>query len=131
MNKASFGVVASAVLLALGVGAGAQEKQHDMTFFISSAGSAAHLRPPPVRDLAGFRNRGHGSRGANPPNVRSNLPSDKKWNDQRHLNLGSQYTNNHVMGSVLFQKSGLPQGNSRPVQIRVNGQNRALPDNRM
>jgi hypothetical protein len=39
MNKASFGVVASAVLLALGVGAGAQEKQHDMTFFISSAGS--------------------------------------------------------------------------------------------
>jgi hypothetical protein len=39
MNKASFGVVASAVLLALGVGAGAQEKQHDMTFFISSVGS--------------------------------------------------------------------------------------------
>ena len=39
MNKKAIGVVASAVLLALGASAGAQMKASEMTFFITSAGS--------------------------------------------------------------------------------------------
>jgi hypothetical protein len=39
MKKAGLGIIASAVLLALGFSAGAQMKNRDMTFFISSVGS--------------------------------------------------------------------------------------------
>jgi hypothetical protein len=39
MNKARYGVGASVVLMALGMSAFAQEKQPDMTFFLSSVGS--------------------------------------------------------------------------------------------
>src|SRR5262245_1328291 len=39
MNKTTLGIVVSAGLLALGGGVIAQEKTHDMTFFISSVGS--------------------------------------------------------------------------------------------
>lgn len=39
MKKAGLGIIASAVLLALGVSAGAQMKKSDITFFISSVGS--------------------------------------------------------------------------------------------
>ncbi|HYV30380.1 MAG TPA: CotH kinase family protein, partial [Candidatus Binatia bacterium] len=80
-----------------------------------------------VRYTCGFRNRGHGSRcpGDRVPNYRVNIPNDRRWNGVPHLNLNTQFPHAQVVGSALFQKSGLPMADSRPVQVRVNNVNLA------
>ncbi len=78
-----------------------------------------------LRYNCGVRNRGNGSRSANPPNYRVNVANDRPWNGQRAMNLNTQFTHAQVFGSALFQKSGLAMANSRAVQVRVNGVNRA------
>ena len=38
-----------------------------------------------VRYRCGFRNRGHGSRSANPPNYRVNIANEQLWKNQKAL----------------------------------------------
>jgi hypothetical protein len=78
-----------------------------------------------VRYRCGFRNRGHGSRTANPPNYRVNFPNDTRWHGRRAIALNTQFTHVQVVGATVFQHAGLPLADSRPVQVRVNNVNRA------
>src|SRR6266542_1541086 len=66
------------------------------------------------RYRCGFRNRGHGSRCANPPNYRVNIPNDNRWKGQRALNLNSVYTPSQIFAATIARKSGLPGADSRP-----------------
>lgn len=78
-----------------------------------------------VRYNGSFRNRGEGSRDAQPPNYRVNLPSDRRWKGVTAFNLNSQYTQNQVAGATLAAQAGLPTEHHRRVQLRVNGIERA------
>src|SRR5204862_5986893 len=77
------------------------------------------------RYRCGFRNRGHGSRGADPPNYRAGVPNDNRWKGQRGLNINSVYTPAQIFGATIFKKAGLPGADSRAAQVRVNNINRA------
>ncbi len=74
-----------------------------------------------ARYLVGVRNRGHGSRTANPNNYRVNFNSDRDWKDVFAINLNAQYSWVQIAGSAVFQRSGLPIGDATAVQVRVNG----------
>ena len=76
-----------------------------------------------MRYNASVRNRGHGSRVANPNNYHVNVPSDRPWKDQLGINLNSQYAYSQVLGSAIFRVAGVPMANARPVQVRVNSTN--------
>jgi hypothetical protein len=78
-----------------------------------------------VRYLCGIRNRGHGSRSANPPNYRVNFRSDQPWKGVTGMNFNSTRVHTQHFGSVLANKSGAVGGYSRAVQLRVNNLNRA------
>jgi hypothetical protein len=78
-----------------------------------------------VRYRVGIRLRGAGSRGVVPPNLQMHTPSDNRWNGVKEINLNTQYTHSQVVGSMLARKMGLPSEEAIPVQMRVNGQNRA------
>ena len=78
-----------------------------------------------VRYLCGARNRGHGSRSANPPNYRINFRSDEPWKDVVGLNLNSRQVHIQHLGSILAARAGLAGTQSRAVQLRVNNVNRA------
>jgi hypothetical protein len=88
--------------------------------FISIDGGGTELRY-----LAGFRNRGHGSRGADPPNYRINFRSDDDWKSVTALNLNTRQVHVQHLGSVLARKSGAAGANTIAVQVRVNSTNRA------
>jgi len=76
-----------------------------------------------LRYNVGVRNRGHGSRQANPNNYHINIPSDRPWKKQVGINLNSQYTHSQVMGSAIFRRLEVPMADSRPVQVRINSTN--------
>ncbi|HTI97275.1 MAG TPA: lamin tail domain-containing protein [Dongiaceae bacterium] len=76
-----------------------------------------------VRYNAGVRNRGHGSRQANPNNYHVNIPEDRTWKKQQGINLNSQYAPSQVLGSAVFRRLGLVAADSRAVQVRVNSTN--------
>lgn len=78
-----------------------------------------------VRYLAGFRNRGHGSRCASPPNYRVAFRSDDHWKGVTALNLNSVNTYIQHFGSVAARKAGVPGSSTLAVQLRVNNINRA------
>ena len=86
-----------------------------------------------VRYIVDIRNRGHGSRTANPNNYHVNIPGDRKWKDLSGLNLNSQYAFSQILGSAVFRRLGIPMAESRAVQVSVNGTNlmslSGLPDN--
>jgi hypothetical protein len=75
-----------------------------------------------VRYNCGFRNRGHGSRGAG--NFRANFSSDNPWQNVIGLNLNVVQVPIQHFGSVLALKSGAAGAYSRPAQVRVNNANR-------
>ncbi|HTD66720.1 MAG TPA: CotH kinase family protein, partial [Candidatus Limnocylindria bacterium] len=74
-----------------------------------------------VRQNCGMRIRGAGSRGANPPNLRVNIASDRRWNSVTEINLNTRYTHAQTIGSALSLKAGLPAAYARPVKVRING----------
>ncbi|MEY2409869.1 MAG: hypothetical protein QOF48_2539 [Verrucomicrobiota bacterium] len=78
-----------------------------------------------IRYNCGIRVRGAGSRGRPTKNYRVDVPSDRPWNGLTALNLNSQYIHAQLVGSVIAQKSGLVAANTRAVQVRLNGVNRA------
>jgi hypothetical protein len=75
--------------------------------------------------LCGFRNRGHGSRRASPPNYHVNFPNDRLWNGRRVLNFNSigRYVN--VLGATLAKRAGAAGADVWAAQVRVNNQNLA------
>ncbi len=89
--------------------------------FISIDGSGTELRY-----VAGVRNRGHGSRRANPPNYRVNFPSEHPWKNRVALNLNSRQVHVQHLGAVVAQAAGVAGANSRAVQVRVNNANLAV-----
>lgn len=96
-----------------------QNNQHHATFI---AWDGAEFD---IRYQAGARNRGNGSRGATPHNIRLNLPSDTPWNGVDAMNLNTRYTYNQVIGNVILSRAGMPAEEARPVQVRLNNSNLA------
>lgn len=88
--------------------------------FISFDGAGAS-----VHYLVGVRNRGHGSRTANPMNFHVAFRSDDPWKKVSGLNLNTRYTHLQHLGSILARKSGVDGADSIAVQVRVNNQNLA------
>ena len=82
-----------------------------------------------LRYNVGVRNRGHGSRTANPHNFHVNIPNDRKWKNQSGINLNSQYAQSQVLGSAVFRKLGVPMADARGVQLRVNSTNQMAAAN--
>lgn len=79
-----------------------------------------------LRYRASFRNRGAGSRNVQPPNYRVGIPSDQRWRGVTALNLNSQYTHCQLIGATIASQAGLVTEQHRRVQLRVNGNERAL-----
>lgn len=67
------------------------------------------------------RNRGNGSRSRSPQSFRVDFGADRRWNGVLGLNLNTQYPDTQRLGSAVFRQAGLAAGESRPVQLRVNG----------
>ncbi len=88
--------------------------------FITIDGTGSELRY-----LNGTRIRGAGSRGANPPNLRVNIPADNPWKGVNAINLNTQFTHAQLAGYALAARSGLDAEAARVVQVRVNGVNLA------
>jgi len=88
--------------------------------FISFDGTGTDLRY-----LTGVRNRGHGSRRANPPNYRVNFRADEPWKGVVAINLNSQQVHMQHFGSWLANKSGAIGTYSQAVQVRINNANQA------
>lgn len=78
-----------------------------------------------LRHNVGARIRGAGSRSRTPPNLRVNIPADRRWNGVTEINLNTQYGFLQLVGSALLQKSGLPAADVRAIQVRINGGNQA------
>ena len=74
----------------------------------------------------GFRNRGHGSRRANPPNYRIEFRNDDRWKGVEAINLNSQYVQLQHLGSVLARQAGVDGAKTYAAQVRVNNVNRAV-----
>jgi hypothetical protein len=89
--------------------------------FISMDTSGADLRY-----LVGYRNRGHGSRCASPPNYRVSFRSDERWKDVTALNLNSVNTFIQHFGGVVSRKAGVVGSSTLAVQVRVNNANLAI-----
>jgi hypothetical protein len=75
---------------------------------------------------ASFRNRGHGSRRASPPNYHIDFRSDDLWKGRRALNFNSVNVHVQHLGSVLARKAGADGATTHAAQVRVNNQNRAV-----
>lgn len=84
-----------------------------------------------VRHNLGIRNRGHGSRNDPPNNYRLNFPHDRSWKGVTAVNLNTKYTYYQIAGSALFRMSGMPQPEATAVQVRLNGENLAVPGREM
>lgn len=101
--------------------------------FISVDGIVSGGTTTQVRYNVDVRNRGHGSRTANPNNYHLNIPNDRKWKDLSGINLNSQFAYSHVLGSAVFRRLEIPMAESRNVTVTVNGTNLmslpGLPDN--
>ena len=84
--------------------------------FISVTGTGVD-----VRYNAGVRIRGSGSRNANPPNNRINIPSDNPWHGVTALNINVVSPHAQIAGSALFQLAGLPAATAKAVRLISNG----------
>jgi hypothetical protein len=73
----------------------------------------------------GVRLRGAGSRGAQPPNLRLQFPTDHKWKGRSAINLNTLYTHSQLVGSILSRKAGLTSEEAIAVQVRRGGTNAA------
>jgi hypothetical protein len=78
-----------------------------------------------VSYLAGYRNRGGGSRLAPVSNYRVNFTNAAPWNGHAAINLNAIYSASDVAGAALAARAGLPGQWATPVQVRVDAQNLA------
>ncbi len=79
-----------------------------------------------IRYRCGLRVRGAGSRGNAVNNWRLDIPKDNDWNGDSEMNLNVWYTHLGHLASTAMEAAGLIHERSWPVQVRVNGGNRAL-----
>ncbi len=78
-----------------------------------------------VRYRVGIRNRGAGTRGANPHNFHLIVPGDNPIEGTTKLNFNTRTVHAQVGGNALFTAAGLLNAYGAAVQVRVNGQNQA------
>jgi len=105
------------------MGAGDPEAHSDAQMnstFISMDGTGSE-----VRYLVGMRNRGEGTRHRTPHNMQIKFPLDRLWHGITTMSLNTQYTWAQVAGNAVFSMAGLPAPYGKPVQVRINGTNRA------
>jgi len=91
--------------------------------FVTQDGVVTGGTTTQVRYNVDVRNRGHGSRQANPNNYHINIPSDRAWKKQVGINLNSQFTHCQVLASTVFRRLEVPMTDSRAVQVRINSTN--------
>jgi len=84
-----------------------------------------------ARYNCGIRNRGHGSRNDPPNNYRVNFPHDRKWEGVDSINLNTKNTYVQLAANSIGRLSGLPQPRATAVQVRLNGENKAVSDSEM
>ena len=98
--------------------------------FISADGTGITLRY-----RTGIRNRGAGSRtnsgGSHRNNYRVNFPHDRPWKGVTALNIKNRYSYLQVLGTAVWRKAGLPAPEMTAIQLRINGQDLALQNDRM
>ena len=88
--------------------------------FLSADGTGSELRY-----TVGVRNRGNGSRSRTPQSYRLNFHNERMWKGAAAINLNSQHPHSQVAGSAIYRRAGIPTQESRPVQLRINGDNLA------
>jgi hypothetical protein len=83
-----------------------------------------------VRYNASVRNRGAGTRNAQPHNLHVNLPNDRPWRNMTKVALNTRTVHAQVAGNVFTSLAGLPNHWGAPAQVRINGTNlaHAKPD---
>ena len=74
-----------------------------------------------VRYNTGIRNRGHGSRGNRPNNMRVNFVHDNPWKGVGAVNINARYTYLQYAGSVVYRLAGLYAATASAVHVTVNG----------
>jgi len=109
-----------------GVGGSARSNAQMNGTFISVDGVQ-----PELRYNVGIRNRGNGSRTANPNNHRVNFPHDRPWQDVTAININSRNTYYQHIGHTIFRMAGLPAEDSRAVRVWVNGENLSISGSQM
>ena len=88
-----------------------------------------------VRYRVGIRNRGAGSRtnggGSYRNNYRVNFPHDCPWKGVKALNIKNRFSYLQVLGTAVWRMAGLPAPEMTAIQLRINGENLALQNDRM
>jgi hypothetical protein len=84
-----------------------------------------------VRYLAGFRNRGGGSRTAVVNNYRVEFGDFNGWHGRTAINLNAIYSASEIAASALAARAGVAAQYATAVQVRVNAQNLATAGNGM
>ncbi len=88
---------------------------------------APGVSAPEIHPQSLLGNRGNGTRTENPHNIHVSVSADNPWGKRTSVNLNTERTHSQNMGSALARLSGLPMPESRAAQVRINGQNLALP----
>ena len=94
--------------------------------FISVDGTGSE-----VRYNVGVRNRGGTTRSGQSNNYRVNFVHERPWEDATKININFNYSYSQVIGSLMYRMAGLAAEEAKPVQVRVNGENRAVTGGRM
>lgn len=82
---------------------------------------------PEIFYQAGFRNRGKGTASLTPHNIHINLPKDSDWEGRTSFNTNTKDTYCQIISSVIAREIGLPMAESRPVKVRINGEDLTNP----
>jgi hypothetical protein len=109
-----------AELATIGDGAAAPSNAEMNATLIASDGAGTE-----ARYTIGVRNRGGGSRTAEPNNYRVNLNNDHTWRGVRALSFNGQYSMEEVAASAVLRAAGVPAQEAIAVQVRVNNANLA------
>jgi hypothetical protein len=78
-----------------------------------------------VRYLCHVRNRGAGTRNAQPHNLHLSIPTDNALQDVTKLDFNTRTVHSQAAGNALFSFAGLPNAYGAPVQLRINAANLA------
>ena len=71
------------------------------------------------------RNRGAGTRAAQPHNFRLDFPADRALQGTTEIDFNTRTVHSQVAGNALFSLAGLPNAYGVPAQVRVNSANLA------
>lgn len=75
--------------------------------------------------LAGLRNRGAGTRSANPHNLHLSIPQDRVGDGASRLNFNTRTVHSQAAGNAILSSANLINAYGAPVQVRINGTNQA------